>query len=101
MPSGIKGSCYQPRYDTEIRLARWKRLAGRGWPVDDIAAELGISRHALEQMVVRARRHGHPDAICHPHAGSPVGQGVADLIRNSGRRARRIRARALRNGAAT
>jgi hypothetical protein len=91
MPSGIPGSTWQPRDATAHRLARWRRLADIGWPVDDIAAELGISRYALGQLVYRARKNGHPDAIRHPHAGAAPGEGLSDLVNNSSRRSRRLR----------
>lgn len=91
MTSGIPGSVWQPYEDTRIRLARWKRLASIGTPVNDIAAAIGISRHALNQMVCRARRNGHPDAIRHPNAGST---GLAHIYQS---RSRRARVRALRS----
>lgn len=68
MTSGIPGSTWRPHPATADRLAAWKHYARLGWPVDDIAAQLGITRHALDQTVVRARRHGHPDAIHHARA---------------------------------
>lgn len=85
MTSGIPGSAYQPSEDTLIRLARWKRLANTGIPVDDIAAQVGMSRHALDQMVCRARRHEHPDAILHPNSGL---QGLRHVYDSRGRRDR-------------
>lgn len=88
MTSGIPGSDYEPRADTEIRLARWRRLASDGVPVVDIAAALGIKRATLDQITCRARRHGHPDAIRHPFAGSEPGNGVSHVV-NRGARARR------------
>lgn len=89
MPSGIPGSVWQPSEDTVIRLARWKRLASIGTPVDDIAATVGMTRDALDQMVCRARRHGHPDAILHPNSGL---QGLRHVYDS---RARRDRLRTL------
>lgn len=68
MTSGIPGSTYEPHLDTAHRLAVWRRLATRGLTRDEIAAELGVKRTTLDQLVGRARRAGHPDAIRHPHA---------------------------------
>lgn len=95
MTSGIPGSSYQPRGDTVIRLARWRRLASTGTPVADIAAAIGVSRDALDQMVCRARRHGHPDAILHPNSGF---QGLRHLYDGRARRTR-IHARNSNRGA--
>lgn len=53
---------------TDGRLATWKRLCARHVPASDIAAALGMRRPALDQMLVRARRLGHPDAVHHPAA---------------------------------
>ena len=91
MTSGRKGSPYEPQADTAIRLARWKRLASTGMPVNDIARTIGISRSALDQMVCRARKRGHPDAILHPHAAIPgTGTGhLTDATRRAQRTARR------------
>lgn len=85
MPTGIPGSPWQPYEDTLIRLRRWRQLASTGMPVAEIAAAIGVSRAALDQMVVRARRHGHPDAIRHPLAG---GSGLWHLYDSRGRRSR-------------
>lgn len=85
MPSGHPGSTWQPRTETEIRLARWKRLAVTAMPVDEIAVQVGMTRDALDQMVCRARRHNHPDAILHPDAGR---QGLRHLYDSRDRRAR-------------
>lgn len=90
MTRGVRGSGYEPDLDTSIRLGRWRRMASDGVPVNDIAIALGMTRDAVEQMVCRARRRGDPDAIRHPYAGSPPGQGTAH-IRDSSERARRIR----------
>ncbi|MFF5228436.1 hypothetical protein [Dactylosporangium sp. NPDC000521] len=83
-------SNYRPHERTASRLARWRQLASTGMPVDDIAAELGIDRRALDQMVCRARRRGHPDAIYHPTAVLP-GQGTAHIIRSRAAHVRRRR----------
>lgn len=58
----------------EERLQVWRRGAMIGTRVADIAAQLGMSRAALDQCVQRARRRGHPDAIVHLWAvpGAPV-----------------------------
>lgn len=47
------------------RLGTWKRRALVGDLVEDIAAELRMTRVALDRYVVRARRRGHPDAVYH------------------------------------
>lgn len=66
MTSGRPGSAYEPRLDTAIRLARWRRLASLGIPVEEIARTVGMPRASLDRMVCRARKAGHPDAIRHP-----------------------------------
>lgn len=71
MTSGIPGSSWTPRPDTADRLRIWRRHATVGTPVDDIAARLGMAHDALDQMVLRARRHGHPDAIHHANGRPP------------------------------
>lgn len=50
------------------RLAVWKRRARAGDLVADIAAELGMTRTALDRYVIRARGRGHPDAVYHLNA---------------------------------
>ena len=88
MTSGIPGSAYRPHADTAIRLARWRRLAPDGRHMDDIAAELGMSRAALDKLLERARRAGHPDAV--PHARSSIpGIGTWQLTGRAPRRTRR------------
>ncbi len=94
MTRGSPGSTYQSDLDTTIRLARWKRLACTGMPVDQIAADIGITRAALDRMVCRARKHGHPDAVRHPHAATAPGEGVTHVV-DSIKRARRVRRRRI------
>lgn len=85
MTSGIPGSAYEPHADTRIRLARWRRLAADGHHMDDIAAQLGMTRAALDKLLERARKHGHPDAI--PHARSSIpGIGTWQLTGRARRR---------------
>jgi hypothetical protein len=91
MTSGIPGSAYQPSEDTLIRLARWKRLASTGIPVDDIAAQVGMSRHALDPDGVPGPPARPPDAILHPTSGL---QGLRHVYDSRGRR---DRLRALRS----
>lgn len=52
----------------ERRLIVWKRRAQLGDPVEDIAAELGMTRIALDRFVIRARKRGHPKAVYHAKA---------------------------------
>lgn len=89
MTSGQAGSTYRPHSTTEIRLARWRRLASTGMSRADIAAELSMTLVALDQALSRARKHGHRDAIYHPTTVLP-GEGLGHL-RNGSIRARRIR----------
>ncbi len=80
--SGRSGGNYGARDD---RLAVWRRLALRGVLVADIAAQLGMTRPALDRMVVRARKDKHPDAVYHLNAALP---GTSVRVRTGGRRAR-------------
>lgn len=100
MTSGRKGSSYDPRLDTLIRLARWRRLASIGTPVNDIAAAVGLTRAALDQMVCRARKHGLPDAIRHPNAAAAPGTGLRHVIDSRAYHHRRLAAQ-RRTGAAS
>ncbi len=50
------------------RLIVWKREARKGTLVADIARMLGMTRAALDQLVHRQRKAGHPDAVLHLHA---------------------------------
>ena len=81
----------------DYRLSEWKRLARQGILVADIAARLGMSRAALDQMLCRARRRGHPDAVYHADARfkSPTPTRRQVLERDRKRR-RRLRARLAR-----
>lgn len=88
MTSGVPGSAYQPSLDTALRLAKWRRLAALGWPVNDIARACGVDRRTLDRAVCRARAHGHPDAIYHP-ATTPPGQGTWHITGRGPRRTRR------------
>lgn len=65
------------------RLTVWRRLARRGVLVAEIAAQLGMTRPALDRMVVRARKIGHPDAVYHLLASSP---GTSARIRTGAKR---------------
>lgn len=47
------------------RLRAWRAGALIGTPVASIAAQLGMTRTALDRYVCRARQRGHPDAIRH------------------------------------
>lgn len=91
MPSGRPGSAYEPGEDIARRLRQWRRMAGAGVPVDEIAAAMGISRDTLDRSVLRARRAGHPDAVYHPMA-CLTGEGLSYLVHAAGRRRRKIRA---------
>jgi hypothetical protein len=73
MTSGIPGSDYTPRPLTLHRLAVWRQYATAGHPLPDIAARLGMSPGALDQMLVRARRRGDPNAVHHARTGRPGG----------------------------
>jgi hypothetical protein len=56
------------RRDPELearRLKTWRAEALIGTPVASIAAQLGMTRAALDRYVCRARKRGHPDAIKH------------------------------------
>jgi hypothetical protein len=56
------------RRDPELethRLKVWRAGALIGTPVASIAAQLGMTRVALDRYVCRARKRGHPDAIKH------------------------------------
>lgn len=71
MTSGSPGSDYEPHSITADRLIMWRRLSVAGLSRREIADRLGISRGTLDQLVGRARRNGHPDAIHHPDAAEP------------------------------
>ena len=79
------------------RLIVWKRLATAGVPVDRIAAELRISRAALDQTVHRERLRGNSDAVYHALAARP-GTGMPRARREADRK-RRLRLARLREGA--
>ncbi|GAA2327431.1 hypothetical protein GCM10010170_003140 [Dactylosporangium salmoneum] len=88
MTAGRRGRPPGPDADTILRLEEWARLAPRGRPVAEIAAAIGMTRAALDQMVCRARRRGDPLAVYHPLAVLP-GQGTWQLTGRAGpRRAR-------------
>lgn len=56
---------------TERRLRVWYRRARLGDLVEDIAAELGLKRSALDRFVVRARERGNPLAVYHAASRPP------------------------------
>lgn len=94
MTRGSPGSAYTPDLDTADRLIIWRRGAEQGIPVDEIAAQLGITRVALDRFICRARKRGHPDAIRHANAGPPPGEGFVHLLdphRSHQTRRRRLR----------
>lgn len=79
---------YRPSAEVERRLRMWKRYATLGWNSSDIARELQVSRATLRASVIRARRHGHPDAIMHPSA---EGDGLRHLYDTRAAHRRRAR----------
>jgi hypothetical protein len=91
-PPGVSG---RVRNDDLIahRLAVWKRLSNRGVLVADIAAELGMKRSALDQMLCRERRAGNPDAPRHPRAQygveAPTRQAMLQRLQRRQRREER------------
>lgn len=80
MTRGRLHSPYTPDPDTEERLILWRRYAEQGVPVAEIAARIGISRDALDRYVCRARQRGDPDAIRHPNASPPAGEGFTRAL---------------------
>lgn len=98
MTRGRRGSDYTPDPDTADRLIIWRRGAEQGIPVAEIAAQLGISRDALDRFVCRARARGHPDAVRHALAGPPPGEGFVHLL--DPHRSHQTRRRQLRQAAA-
>lgn len=50
------------------RMRIWKELARKGERVAVIAAQLRMTRAALDQLVYRQRKAGHPDAVYHADA---------------------------------
>jgi transposase-like protein len=80
MTRGSRGSSYKPDLETEERLILWRRYAERGMSVAEIAAAIGISRDALDRYVCRARQRGDPDAIRHPKAAPPAGEGFTQAL---------------------
>lgn len=58
-----------PRDDVlhDRRMEAWRKGARTGRLVVDIAADLGMTRAALDQYIHRARRAGDPRAVHHLH----------------------------------
>jgi hypothetical protein len=91
--SGVKGSGWNPRAETLYVLRRWHTLSQQYWTTEQIAQDLGVKPRSLQQLVQRARRHGHPYATLHPlHV--PAGHGVKQAIRTSHAWRKRTRERA-------
>jgi len=63
MTSGLRGSAYAPGEEVTFRLRKWRHLAGLGWTLREIAAELDVPPTTLARCIQRARKHGHPDAV--------------------------------------
>ncbi len=81
------------------RLAVWSALAPQGVRVDDIAARLGMSRAALDQLIHRERASGNPAAVYHLNGHPRVPDGDRSLptrLRNRRERERRRRHRLAR-----
>lgn len=77
------------RPDEELRARRlrlWKQLATDGVSVTEIAYQLKLTRSALDQFVVRARKRGEPDAVYHSRylGASPPGQAWKPRTRPNG-----------------
>lgn len=81
--------------DTDMinyRLGVWKRLAVLGVPAAEIADRLNMKLAALNQLVYRQRKRGHPSAVY--HADAPQFAPASTL--EGSELARRLHIRALR-----
>lgn len=90
---------------TEYRMEVWKRLAPRGVLVADIAAQLRMTRVALDQLVYRQRKAGNPLAVYHADAcfadPDPDARKLAKRLYARTRDRRRKRSRSARQPVTT